>query len=248
MTAETDLQTALQVLAEGLRCQGIRAVLFGGFALPIYGVERLTLDLDFLLCDEDLPEFVSILLPLGYEEVLRTPQYARLRHSSDTVLDIDTVFVDSAAMDRIWEQSVDHELGKCVLRCASLDVMLGTKLHAIRYNETFRGRRDVEDVLQLLVANGIDPGEESLRQAMLQVRYNGDSRTTMQGISPSDSDLSAPDLPIITGPTLQPRRYGAEAFCRVLSQVIEILPNRRLLVEKHRRERRPVPVRFDWQG
>jgi len=154
---ETQLSDVLRALSDGLRKRGIKAVLFGGFALPLYGVERVTLDLDFLLCDEDIDGFRECLVGVGYREVLRTPQYAKFRHSAEAALDVDTVFVESFSMERIWQTSRDHALGGNVLRCASLDTMLGTKLHAIKYNESVRGRRDLDDVVQLLSANGIDP-------------------------------------------------------------------------------------------
>lgn len=155
----TELQLAnlLQALSDGLFEREIRAVLFGGFALPIYGVERVTLDLDFLLCDADLSAFGDIIQAVGYREVLRTRQYAKFRHATETSLDIDTVFVDPPAMERIWADSIEQKMGCCTMHCASLDVMLGTKLHAIRHNEQIRGRRDFDDVCQLLAVNAIDP-------------------------------------------------------------------------------------------
>jgi hypothetical protein len=155
--AEKHLEELLGALSDGLRAQGIQAVLFGGFALPIYGVERVTLDLDFMLCEADVDAFAAVVETAGYAQVLRTEQYAKFRHKAPTALDIDTVFVNRDSMARIWDRGADHRLAGHVLRCASLDIMLGTKLHAIRYNEPNRGRRDFDDVVNLLQANGIDP-------------------------------------------------------------------------------------------
>ena len=153
----------LIALAAGLQEQGIRATLFGGFVLPIYGVERVTLDLDFMLCDSDVDAFGAILHRVGYRQVLRTPQYAKFRHTAVSALDIDTVFVERETLDRVWTKGSNHQLGGATLRCASLEVMLGTKLHAIRYNEAIRGSRDFDDVVGLLQANTIDPSGEWLQ-------------------------------------------------------------------------------------
>jgi len=48
-------------------------------------------------------------------------------------------------MDKIWDGAVDKNLYESMIRCASLNVILGTKLHAIRYNEEKRGGLDFED-------------------------------------------------------------------------------------------------------
>ena len=92
-----------QALVSTAKVQGVRLVLFGGFALPIHGVERSTLDIDFLICDEDLEVFAGTAMRQGYAEVLRTTQYAKFRHDLPEILDIDTVFVDRGTIERIWQ-------------------------------------------------------------------------------------------------------------------------------------------------
>ena len=152
--------------------RGLRLVLFGGFALPLYGVEPSALDIDLLLCDQDLPAFSELAAERGYAEALRTAQYAKSRHLLPEILDIDTVFVDRGTIDRIWADGEEQTVFGTRLRCASLDMMLGTKLHAIRYSEANRGPRDFGDVVELLAANAIDPGGERFRQ--LCARYGTD--------------------------------------------------------------------------
>jgi len=161
---EVQMNQVLEAISRGVRDGAFRAVLFGGFALPLYGVERVTLDIDFLLCDDDLPALGDAISPHGFELVLHTPKYAKFRSPGPGILDIDTVFVDFPAMERIWNTGVDYEFGGAILRCASLDILLGTKLHALRYNESNRGRRDFDDILQLLAANDIEPEHSRFRQ------------------------------------------------------------------------------------
>ena len=149
---------------EGLVAGQVQAVLFGGFALPLYGVERVTLDVDFMLCDEDVDTFARIVAECGYAEVLRTAQYAKFRNAAPDGLDLDTVFVDRSTITRVWESGTDESLFGTTVRCVSLDVLLGTKLHAIRYNEANRRRRDFDDVVELLEANGVTPDSERFKR------------------------------------------------------------------------------------
>jgi hypothetical protein len=139
-------------------------VLFGGFALPVHGVERSTLDIDLLICEEDVDAFAALAAKAGYDEILRTPHYAKFRHRLPEVLDIDTVFVDRKTIERIWADGSEEAVFGGPLRCASLDMMLGTKLHAIRYNKANRGRRDFDDVVELLATNDLDPRGERFVQ------------------------------------------------------------------------------------
>ncbi len=57
---ENHFQRILQDIAEGLRAKHVKAILMGGGALPIYGVERMTFDLDFLLDEKALPVFAKV--------------------------------------------------------------------------------------------------------------------------------------------------------------------------------------------
>jgi len=54
-----------------------------------------------------------------------------------------------------------------------------------------------------------------------------------------------PDLPIWTGPTLEPRCLGPDAFITCLAQILIWLPNREMFIERRRQEVNAVaPVRF----
>ena len=64
-----------------------------------------------------------------------------------------------------------------------------------------------------------------------------------------DRDLSEiarlPDFPIWTGPTLEPRCVGTNAFPAAMQELWHILPNRDMFIERRRREVNTVaPVRF----
>ncbi len=45
----------------------VRCAVIGGFALHAAGFSRATIDIDFLVHQEDMPTVKSILGPLGYE-------------------------------------------------------------------------------------------------------------------------------------------------------------------------------------
>jgi len=135
-------------------------VLFGGFALPYFGVERLTMDVDFMITENDFEPFAAQMRDLGYQLGLRTPQFARFicKISGNNPPDVDTVFVDPPVMDAIWAEATVKTESEIALPVASLKIMLGTKLHALKYNrENRRQRYDLADITGMLQAAGVDP-------------------------------------------------------------------------------------------
>ena len=161
MDAPVTLQSLFRRIADGISAGEFRVVLFGGFALPAYGVERLTMDVDFMITDVDLPAFQKALAGVGYQLVFRSVQYARFQAGTEELRDLDTVFVDSVVMDAVWRDRTSHEWSGVELPVASLPTLLATKLHALRYNAANRGsKNDLQDILELARANQIDVAGE----------------------------------------------------------------------------------------
>lgn len=158
------LAAVLAQVAEGIRAQRFRVLMIGGFALPAYGVERLTLDIDFLMTDSDLGPVCAALEAVGYHRVLRTPQFARLQPEAKALPEIDLVFVEPNVIDAVWSSRTSHIWSGVELPVASVDIMLGTKLHALKHNREGRGHKsDMSDIRGLLEANEIDPAGDRFK-------------------------------------------------------------------------------------
>lgn len=67
-----DFDVVIRRLAADLEAAGIRYALIGGFAMAMRGVQRATVDLDFILMLEDLKKAHLILRGLGYERVFHS--------------------------------------------------------------------------------------------------------------------------------------------------------------------------------
>lgn len=65
----------LKVISEvivALAAAGVRYATIGGFAMALRGVQRSTVNLDFILMLEDLPKADEILRGFGYERAFRS--------------------------------------------------------------------------------------------------------------------------------------------------------------------------------
>ncbi|MCP4714634.1 MAG: nucleotidyltransferase family protein, partial [Deltaproteobacteria bacterium] len=62
-----DFKTVTEKLLTQFEEQKIHYALMGGFALGAWGVPRATVDIDFLILKNDLPQVNRILTVMGYE-------------------------------------------------------------------------------------------------------------------------------------------------------------------------------------
>lgn len=160
------------LLAEILNNKKNRAVLFGAVGMSIYGYQRNTFDVDFMLPEDDFENFTEILASIGYAKILQTAQYAKFRHKKETFMDIDTVFISADTADEIIDMAQIKTLsGGYRFLCASLETILATKLHAIRYNNERREGKDVIDIKMLVKINNIDTDSEWFKT--LAIKYGG---------------------------------------------------------------------------
>ncbi len=69
--------------------EGIRYALIGGFAMALRGVQRATVDMDFVLLLDDLPRADAILLGAGYERVFRSENVSHYQNPAEELGRID---------------------------------------------------------------------------------------------------------------------------------------------------------------
>lgn len=74
-----NFELVIRRVVEALETQGIRYALIGGFAMALRGVQRATMDLDFILMLEDMRKADGILREFGYECVHQSPNVSQYR-------------------------------------------------------------------------------------------------------------------------------------------------------------------------
>jgi hypothetical protein len=144
----------LSTLLAGLTRQA-QALLIGGHALQAYGVTRQTLDIDMLVSEGRAEAARAILEQHGYGVMARSPIFARHRHPSPTLPDVDILYVDEETATKMLRHPRELSLAGTVCLVPTLSHLLALKLHAIR-NNAAREPRDFADIVELLRAN---PGE-----------------------------------------------------------------------------------------
>lgn len=126
-------------------------LIIGGQALGAHGVMRQTLDVDCLIAAENRNALDELLRGGGFSPVSESGNFARYRHESALIPEVDVLFVDAPTFEKLFGESLPLPSdGK--LRVPCLPHLIALKLHAIR-SDPPRESRDLNDIAELMRAN-----------------------------------------------------------------------------------------------
>jgi hypothetical protein len=130
----------------------VRYALIGGFAMALRGVQRATMDLDFLLMLDDLKIADGILAQLGYRREFHSENVSHYLHAEDSWGRIDILHAfrgpSLGMLDRSERMAVAPELS---LPVATVEDIIGLKIQAIA-NDPARAVPDWHDIALLVSA------------------------------------------------------------------------------------------------
>jgi predicted nucleotidyltransferase len=138
-----------------LEAVGVRYALIGGFALGLRGVQRATMDLDFILMLEDMGKADAILNRFGYKRVFQSENVSHYESPDDEWGRIDILHAfrgpSLGMLKRAELISVDADVR---LRVVQIEDLVGLKVQAM-YNDPRRAIGDWDDIRLLLQSAGM---------------------------------------------------------------------------------------------
>ena len=143
-------------------------ILIGGFAVNYYRVTRQTADVDFLITKNDFNKIIILLEKAGYKKGLIQENFAQLKSTQLSLLDVDFIFVDQDTLTKLLKESQKIEIAKQKLLVPSLDHLIALKLHSIKYNPELRLTRDLPDIINLIKINEINFKDDHFRELCLK--------------------------------------------------------------------------------
>ena len=162
-------QSVFQLLSDISKKTGVSFVLIGGFAVNYYKYTRQTVDVDFLVKEQDFQKILNLLEAAGYKVDYRQEVFARFTSAeSPLLMDIDFMFIDVETFDKIIKDSQKTSIADCEFRVPSLEHLIALKLHAVKYNPKFRLAKDVPDIINLIIINNLDVKNEKFKELCLK--------------------------------------------------------------------------------
>ena len=149
-------QVPFSYVADACKEAKISAILIGGQALASRGYQRLTLDVDFMVTEEDYEKLKPAISSRGYSEVVRTNVAAKWQGQSPDLIDIDFMFVDRATFEAIKKESKEEDYYDGKFLVPKVEHLIALKLHAMKQQPQRREPKDLNDVIQLIRTNRID--------------------------------------------------------------------------------------------
>ncbi|MDD2716169.1 MAG: nucleotidyltransferase family protein [Candidatus Wallbacteria bacterium] len=145
----------LSQLAFALGSQKVDYALIGGVSLGFWGVNRSTLDLDFLINSDDLGKAESILYDLKYKSFYKTEEVAQYLPEAGGVA-VDILIARRKYTLEMLKQSEIHHVSGFSLKVLRPEGIIGLKLQAMG-NAPEREALELCDIESLLKSNpGLD--------------------------------------------------------------------------------------------
>lgn len=129
---------------------GLRYALIGGLAMAMRGVQRATLDADFILALEDLAQAHSVLVLLGYRREFHSANVSHYLSQDPALGRIDLLHAFRGPTLGMLERSERLELVAAqTIPVIHIEDLIGLKIQAAT-NDPKRSRRDWNDIHLLL--------------------------------------------------------------------------------------------------
>jgi predicted nucleotidyltransferase len=161
-------QTGFEIFSSIAEKAGIKCVLIGGFAVNYYNFTRQTVDIDFLLTEEDFRKIKKSLEDAGYKQDSADEVFAKFSGKDKLLFDIDFMFVDKETLSKILKSSKAIEIAGKQFIVPCLNDLIALKLHSIKNNPLFREGRDLLDIINLVRLNNLDYKSDKFKELCLK--------------------------------------------------------------------------------
>jgi hypothetical protein len=144
--------TTVPIIVAEFAAAGIRYALIGGLAMAMRGVQRVTLDVDFILLLEDLGNAHERLLALGYHRAFHSENISHYLATDPALGRVDLLHAFRGPSLGMLERAEMLEfVNGLFLPVIHVEDLIGLKIQAA-VNDPSRHRRDWSDI-HLLVEN-----------------------------------------------------------------------------------------------
>lgn len=166
------IESVFHLISDLTGKERVSCILIGGFAVNYYKVTRQTADVDFLITKAGYEKIIVHLEKVGYKKDFIQENFAQLKSSQLSLLDVDFMFVDQDTLTKILKESKEIEIANQKLLVPSLNHLIALKLHSIKYNPKLRLSRDLPDIINLIRINDLGYQNDEFKELCLKFGSN----------------------------------------------------------------------------
>lgn len=157
------MKKVFEKLHKSLVRRQLKVILIGGHALQGYGIVRQTLDIDWLIQENDIPEIKEMMRENGYRLIAETENFLRFHHGEGNILDIDMLVVNQDTFANLHDEGHSIKIAADTWRIPSPAHLIALKMHATKNNPK-RQNRDVPDIVEIIRKTGDQVSDEELKR------------------------------------------------------------------------------------
>lgn len=150
-----DFKFVMEQLAGSFEKEGIEYALMGGFALGVWGAQRATIDIDFLILLEDMERAHGILTSLGYELRHKSQNVSQYISALKTFGEIDFLHAFRKVSKSMLRRAQKKEIfgAGLTIKVLQPEDIIGLKVQAL-INDPSRKTIDLADIESLMRLHG----------------------------------------------------------------------------------------------
>lgn len=143
-------------------------LVIGAHAVICHGYVRATDDADILVNKEKRPQWEEMLRDLGYKVLHDGGTFLQFEAADEAGWDLDLMLVPAETFGRMMGEARVVRLDGVSVHIPSLEHVFALKIHALKHGRGLRRLKDMDDVIRLALANGVDVRSESFRRLFVK--------------------------------------------------------------------------------
>ena len=159
----------IQEIAKRAGEAGIPFLIIGGYAVIAHGYVRTTNDLDLIIERGRRSASGKVLADLGMSVINDAANFSQFESQNRSTMDVDLMFVSEEVFSQLERAAVQRSVDGVPVRVVSLLHLIALKCHTIRSQVSgLRGIKDTDDLVHLILLNGLDLNNPELRAIILK--------------------------------------------------------------------------------
>ena len=162
------MKCPIQEIANQAGDAGISFLVIGGYAVFAHGYVRATDDLDLIVQRGRRMELSKLLVDMGMSVKNDAANFLQFDSRNKAGMDVDLMFVSEEVFERLEQAAVKTKIEGVPVQVVSLLHLIALKCHALQHSKSLRRLKDMDDLVQLILVNGLDLKEPELGAIILK--------------------------------------------------------------------------------
>lgn len=143
--------------------RGLQFLVIGGHAVMGHGFLRATQDVDLLVSKEDRDRWIQLAQDLDYRLFHDGGSFLQLSPAAGSGWELDLMLVPQPTFQKMVADAKSADLEGTAVLIPSLEHLFALKIHALKHGRGLRLLKDMNDVVELVLANGVDVRSDFFR-------------------------------------------------------------------------------------